>query len=84
MSSLNKKLTSKTELKQAPSKKLLEARDLNKMESSSEIEKFIFSEHPGAKLLRGSQPNTNEFRKFTTLLYRGLYYSVNNLKGPSE
>lgn len=25
-----------------------------------------------------------EYKKFVTLLYKGLYYSINNLKGPSQ
>ena len=31
-----------------------------------------------------TKPAEQDFKKFITLLYRGLYYSVNNLKGPSE
>ena len=42
------------------------------------------NEHPYAKFLRGNWPELNEFKKFVTLFYKGLYYSVNNLKGPSE
>ena len=42
------------------------------------------SHHPYAQFLRGNQPEFHEFKKFVTLFYKGLFYSVNNLKGPSE
>ena len=86
MTSLNKKPTTKLEPKQlTTTKKVLETKDTNKPDQTiTSTEKFLFNEHPAASLLRGSQPNTTEFKKFITLLYRGLYYSVNNLKGPSE
>lgn len=84
ISSLNKKLAMKLENRQMSVKKLLAVRDMNRKEPLVEVERFIFSNHPGAKLLRGSHPNATEFRKFTSMLYRGLHYSINNLKGPSE
>lgn len=45
---------------------------------------YDFSSHDAAKFIRGTNPTKAEFKKFITLFYRGLYYSVNNLKGPSE
>lgn len=45
---------------------------------------FNYRSHPASKYLMGSCPTKNEFKKFLTLFYRGLYYSVNNLKGPSD
>ena len=45
---------------------------------------FDHQSHDAARLLYGSQPTRVEFKKFVTLLYRGLFYSVNNLKGPSD
>lgn len=42
------------------------------------------SHHPYARFLRGNQPELNEFKKFVTLFYKGLFYAVNNLKGPSD
>lgn len=47
-------------------------------------EGFNYRSHPAAKYVRSTCPTKNEFKKFLTLFYRGLYYSVNNLKGPSE
>jgi hypothetical protein len=44
---------------------------------------YDFSSHDAAKFIRGTNPTKAEFKKFITLFYRGLYYSVNNLKGPS-
>lgn len=84
ISSLNKKLAMKLENRQLSVKKLLAARDMNRMEPLVEVDRFVFSSHPAAKLLRGSHPNPTEFRKFTSMIYRGLHYSINNLKGPSE
>lgn len=43
-----------------------------------------FKSHPASKYIRNTYPTKNEFKKFITLFYRGLYYSINNLKGPSE
>ena len=42
-----------------------------------------FKSHEAAKFIKDTLPSHAEFKKFATLLYRGLYYSVNNLKGPS-
>lgn len=56
-----------------------ESSDLNEQKST-----FDYKNHPAAKFLKSTVPTKTEFKKFVTLLYRGLYYSVNNLKGPSE
>jgi hypothetical protein len=45
---------------------------------------MLFVDHHASKYIRGSAPHFNDFKKFVTLLYKGLFYSVNNLKGPSE
>ena len=39
--------------------------------------------HPAYRFIRTTQPTVLEYKKFATLLYKGLFYSVNNLKGPS-
>jgi hypothetical protein len=46
--------------------------------------KSAFSKHPASQYLRGTSPSLTEFKKFATLFYKGLFYSVNNLKGPSQ
>ena len=43
-----------------------------------------FRKHHGFVYLRGTNPHHNDYKKFVTLLYKGLFYSVNNLKGPSQ
>ena len=45
---------------------------------------FDIANHEASRFIRGTNPTKAEFKKFVTLFYRGLYYSVNNLKGPSE
>lgn len=47
-------------------------------------DKITFGGHPAATFLRGSNPNYFDFRKFATVIYKGLFYSINNLKGPTE
>jgi hypothetical protein len=53
------------------------------IESEKENTNFLHEAHHAAKYLRGTAPNTADFKKFITLLYKGLSYSTNNLKGPS-
>ena len=56
-------------------------------ENADEADKknnFQCKSHLAAGFLFGSSPSRAEFKKFITLFYRGLFYSVNNLKGPSE
>lgn len=57
---------------------------LKKEESDEQKNVFDISYHEASKFIRGTNPSKPEFKKFVTLFYRGLYYSVNNLKGPSE
>ena len=59
---------------------------LKKEESENIDQKNLFdiASHEASKYIRGTNPTKAEFKKFVTLFYRGLYYSVNNLKGPSE
>jgi hypothetical protein len=59
---------------------------LKKEESSEQVDQkniYDISSHEASKFIRGTSPSKAEFKKFVTLFYRGLYYSVNNLKGPS-
>lgn len=60
--------------------------NLKKEENTNNQQKslFDFKSHEAARFIKGTTPSKTEFKKFVTLLYRGLYYSVNNLKGPSE
>lgn len=48
------------------------------------MEEFAYGKHHAAKYLRGTIPDKVDYKKFITLLYRGLSYSLYNLKGPSE
>lgn len=73
---MNKKSVSKTNLK--PLKLKSEEEKENKVEVSP------FSRHPGFSFIRATNPALNDYKKFATLLYKGLFYSVNNLKGPSQ
>jgi len=43
-----------------------------------------YESHPAAKYLFSTVPTLNDFKKFVSLLYQGLFYSVCSLKGPSE
>jgi 6-pyruvoyl-tetrahydropterin synthase len=57
-----------------------------KEETTEQIEHkniYDISSHEASKFIRGTNPTKVEFKKFVTLFYRGLYYSINNLKGPS-
>jgi len=47
-------------------------------------EQSVFRKHPAFVYLRGTNPSHTDYKKFVTLLYKGLFYSVNNLKGPSQ
>ncbi len=76
LTSLNRKSVSKTTLK--PIKVKLEEDKENKQEVSP------FQKHHAFCFIRGTNPPLNEYKKFVTLLYKGLFYSVNNLKGPSQ
>lgn len=73
LTSLNKKAT----IKQIKSKEL-------DKENQTPIVKPLFSKHPAFQYFRGTTPTLMEFKKFSTLLYKGLFYSINNLKGPSQ
>jgi hypothetical protein len=77
LTSLNKKSVSKTNLKTIKLKGE-EDKENGKSESSP------FQKHYAFRYLRGTSPNLNEYKKFVTLLYKGLFYSINNLKGPSQ
>lgn len=61
-----------------------EKQQTQKKEDQIVLNSMPHHEHPYAKFLRGNYPELQEFKKFTTLFHKGLYYSVNNLKGPSE
>lgn len=77
MTSLNRKSTSKTNLKVFKGK-------VEEEKENFKTEVSPFQKHPAFGLLRGTNPPLNEYKKFVTLLYKGLFYSVNNLKGPSQ
>jgi len=77
LTSLNRKSLSKTNLKTLKQKPE-EDKEAPKLEQSP------YRKHPAFSYLRGTSPNHNEYKKFVTLLYKGLFYSVNNLKGPSQ
>lgn len=75
MSLLNRKATLKA------------LKPIKKNESEKEIKdipKLAYESHHAFKFIRGTAPSAVDFKKFVTLLYRGLSYSVYNLKGPSE
>ena len=74
VSSLNRKSLGKNTLK--PIK--------NKNEEEQKPESSPFHKHHAYQYLRGTSPAHNDYKKFVTLLYKGLFYSVNNLKGPSQ
>ena len=40
--------------------------------------------HPVQQFLFGTIPTTEQLKKFANLMYRGLFYSVCSLKGPSQ
>jgi hypothetical protein len=61
----------------------VKSKDLDK-ENQSSVVKPLFSKHPAYQYFRGTIPTFMEFKKFSTLLYKGLFYSINNLKGPSQ
>lgn len=77
LTSLNRKSVSKTNLKQIKSKQQDEEKE-NLWQLSP------FQKHPGFTFIRATSPPLNDYKKFVTLLYKGLFYSVNNLKGPSQ
>ena len=77
LTSLNRKSLSKPNLK-ALKQKPEEDKETPKLEHSP------YRKHPAFVYLRGTSPGHNEYKKFVTLLYKGLFYSVNNLKGPSQ
>lgn len=64
--------------------KVVKAKELDKENQTPVVIRPFFSKHPAYQYLRGTTPNLVEFKKFTTLLYKGLFYSINNLKGPSQ
>ena len=43
-----------------------------------------FQFHPAGKFIGDTEIDHETFQRFSALLYRGLHYSVRNLKGPSE
>lgn len=73
LTSLNKKATTKT----------IKSKEQDK-ENQVSIIKPAYHKHPAYQYLRGTSPTMMEFKKFFTLLYKGLFYSINNLKGPSQ
>lgn len=76
LSSLNRKSVSKTNLKPIKSKQ--------EEEKENSWHNSPFHKHPGFTFIRATSPPLNDYKKFVTLLYKGLFYSVNNLKGPSQ
>ena len=78
LTSLNRKSMSKTNLKTVKLKSSEEEKENTKYEASP------FQKHPAFSFIRGTSPAMNDYKKFVTLLYKGLFYSVNNLKGPSQ
>ena len=40
--------------------------------------------HPALQYIRSTTPSESDLKKFAMLLYRGLYYGIKYLKGPSE
>lgn len=78
LSSLNKKATIKGK------EEKLKTKESTKENKENLPVKHAFSKHPAACYIRGTVPTAAEFTKFTTLLYKGLFYSTNNLKGPSQ
>ncbi len=44
----------------------------------------LYAAHPARYLVRSDHVADAELKKYMTLLYRGLNYSLKNLKGPSE
>ena len=79
LSSLSKKALLKTK---PPKNKSEEDKENN--EKLNAQGGSIFIKHPGFKFIRDTSPSLTEYKKFTTLLYKGLFYAVNNLKGPSQ
>ncbi len=73
---MNRKSVSKTNLKPLKVK--------SEEEKENRVEVSPFAKHPGFSYIRAKGPALNDYKKFVTLLYKGLFYSVNNLKGPSQ
>lgn len=76
LTSLNRKSVSKTNLKP------IKVKQEEEKENSWQLSPF--QKHPGFTFIRATSPPLNDYKKFVTLLYKGLFYSVNNLKGPSQ
>ena len=53
-------------------------------ENKALITKPVSNKHPAYQYIRGTTLNFAELKKFSTLLYKGLFYAINNLKGPSQ
>lgn len=58
--------------------------DKEASKESSKVETSPYRKHPAFFYIRATSPAHNDYKKFVTLLYKGLFYSVNNLKGPSQ
>ena len=74
VTTLNRKSISKTTMKSIK----------NKSEEEQKVEPSPYQKHHAYQFLRGTHPAHTDYKKFVTLLYKGLFYSVNNLKGPSQ
>ena len=79
LTTLNRKSLSKTTLKHLKHKA-----EEEKEGTKSSYETSPFRKHPGFVYIKATSPSLNDYKKFVTLLYKGLYYSANNLKGPSQ
>ncbi len=44
---------------------------------------YPYQSHHAFQYLRGTYPSEIDFKKFVSYLYKGLYYGVKCLKGPS-
>lgn len=79
LSSLNKKAVLKSKATKA---KIDDDKENN--EKGNLGEGWALHKHPGYRFIRATTPTPVEYKKFSTLLYKGLFYAVNNLKGPSQ
>ena len=65
-------------------KPLKQKQEEEKETNKTSFEASPFRKHPGFVHIKATSPAPNDYKKFVTLLYKGLYYSANNLKGPSQ
>ncbi len=66
------------------SKKVNTDVDIKSSDAKKDDSKNKFVSHPISRVLYGSEISRPNLQKYVTTIYQGLFYSVNNLKGPSE